>query len=67
MNLEEGKQLCRKAWENDCNYLQIDRFAKIVEGRYKIRKCTKNSYIECTTETKSFQFFIFIYDILNEK
>ena len=37
MNLEEWKQLCRKAWENDYDYLQIDRFAKIGEGRYTIR------------------------------
>ena len=29
MNLYEWKQLCRKAWENDYDYLQIDRFAKI--------------------------------------
>ena len=28
MNLEEWKQLCRKAWENDYDYLQIGRFAK---------------------------------------
>ena len=33
MNLEEWKQLCRKAWEIDYEFLQIDRFAKIVEGR----------------------------------
>ena len=42
MNLEEWKQLCRKAWENDYDYLQIDRFAKIGEGRYTIRNCKKN-------------------------
>ena len=28
MKVEEWKQLCRKAWENDYDYLQIDRFAK---------------------------------------
>ena len=33
MNLKEWKQLCRKAWENDFDYLQVDRFAKIGEGR----------------------------------
>ena len=32
MNLEERKQLCRKAWENDYEYLQTDRSAKIREG-----------------------------------
>ena len=54
MNLEEWKQLCRKAWENDYDYLQIDRFAKIGNGRYTIRNCNKNNYIECTPETKPF-------------
>ena len=54
MNLEEWKQFCRKAWENDYDYLQIDRFAKIGEGRYTIRNCNKNTYIECTPETKPF-------------
>ena len=54
MNLEELKQLCRKAWENDYDYLQIDRFAKIGNGRYTIRNCNKNNYIECTPETKPF-------------
>ena len=53
MNLEEWKQLCRKAWENDYDYLQIDRSAKIGNGRYTIRNC-KNNYIECTPETKPF-------------
>ena len=33
MNIEERKQLCRKAWENEYEYLQIDRFSKIGEGR----------------------------------
>ena len=43
MNLEEWKQLCRKAWENDYDYLQIDRFAKIGEGGYTIRNCNKKN------------------------
>ena len=54
MNLDEWKQLCRKAWENDYDYLQIDRFAKIGKGRYTIRNCNKTTYIECTPETKPF-------------
>ena len=54
MSLEEWKQLCRKAWENDYDYLRIDRFAKIGEGRYTIKNCGKNTYTECTPETKPF-------------
>ena len=56
MNLEEWKQLCRKAWENDYEYLQIAGFAKIGEGRPIIRNCDKNTYIESTPpETKLFK------------
>ena len=52
MKLEEWKQLCRKAWENDYDYLQKDKFAEIGEGRYTIRKCKKKTYIKSTPETK---------------
>ena len=55
MNLDEWKQLCRKAWENEYDYLQIDRFAKIGEVRYTIRNCNKTTYTECTPETKPFR------------
>ena len=41
MNLEEWKQLCRKPWENEYDYLQIDRSAKIGEGIYTIRNFTE--------------------------
>ena len=54
MNLEEWKQLSRKAWENDYEYLQVDRFAKIGEGRHNIRNCNKTTYNECIPETKPF-------------
>ena len=54
MTLEEWKQLSRMAWECDYDYLQIDRFAKIGEGRYTKRTCNKNTYIECTPGTKHF-------------
>ena len=54
INLEEWKQLCREAWENDYNYLQIDRFVKVGEAMFTIRNCNKNTYIEYTPETKPF-------------
>ena len=56
MNLEEWKSLCRKAWENDYDFLQIDRFTKIGEGRYTIRNCNKTTYIECTRELNLFDY-----------
>ena len=52
MDLEERKLPCRKAWRNDYKYLQIDRFAKIAEGRYTIRNYNLTTYIECTLEKK---------------
>ena len=66
MNLKERNSLPRKAWENDYNYLQIDGFAKIGEGRCTIRNCNKITFIECTPETKPFQFFVNKYDIFNK-
>ena len=54
MNVEEWKQLCREAWENDYDFFQTERFAKIGDGRYTIRKCNKNSCMECTPQKKLF-------------
>ena len=54
MNSEEWKQFSRKACLNGYDYLLIDRFAKIGEGRYTIRNCNKTTYIEWTPETKPF-------------
>ena len=52
VNLEEWEEVRRKAWENDYDYFQIDRFAKIREGLYTFRICNKSAYTECTHETK---------------
>ena len=54
MKLREWKQLCRKARENDYDYIQIHSLAKIREGRCTIRNCIKTTYRECTPETKPF-------------
>ena len=54
MNLEEWKELCRKAWQIEFDYVQIDRFAIKRNGRYTIGNCTKSTYIETTPETKPF-------------
>ena len=56
MILEKRNHLCRKAWVKRCDYLQIDRFARIGESRYTIRNCKKNTSTKCTPETKPFQF-----------
>ena len=54
MSYDEFKELCRKSWEEDYNYLCIDRSKKRDWGRYFISNESKNTYIECTPETKLF-------------
>ena len=51
---DEFKQLCRKSWEEDFNYLHIDRCKKENEGRYCICNESKNTYLECTPKTNPF-------------
>ena len=54
MNYDEFKDLCRKPWEDDYNYLCIDRSKKRDQGRYCICNESKNTYLEATPETKPF-------------
>ena len=54
MNYDELKDLCRKSWEEDYNYLCIDRSKKRKKGRYCICNESKNTYLEATSQTKPF-------------
>ena len=54
MNYDEFKDLCRKSWEEDYNYLCIDRSKKRDQGRYCICNESKNTYLEATPQTKPF-------------
>ena len=54
MNYDEFKDSCRKSWDEYYNYLYIDRSKKRDQGKYCICNESKNSYIECTPETKPF-------------
>ena len=54
MDYNEFKELCRKSWEDDYNYLCIDRSKKRNQGRYCICNESKNTYIEATPQTKPF-------------
>ena len=54
MNYEEFKELCRKSWEEDYNYLCIDRSKKRDQGKYCICNESKRTYIEATPQTKPF-------------
>ena len=52
--LEEWKQLCRKAWKNKYDYLQIDRFLKIGKCRYTIKNCNKKHLYRMHSRNETF-------------
>ena len=54
MIYDEFKELCRKSWEDEYNYLCIDRSEKRDQGRYCICNESKNTYTECIPEKKPF-------------
>ena len=68
MQSQEWKEFCRIAWINGFDNLQTARFAKIGEGIYTIRSCYKTINLECTPETKLYQFSYInlIYSIKNK-
>ena len=51
---DEFKELCGKSWEEDYNYLCIDRSKTKEQGRYCICNESKKPYLEATTQTKAF-------------
>ena len=54
MSNGEFKELCRKSWEGEYNFLCFDRSKKKDQGRFCIFNESKNTYIECTPETEAF-------------
>ena len=54
MKYDEFKELCRKSWEEDYNYLCIERSKKRDQGKYCICNESKKTYIEATPQTKPF-------------
>ena len=54
MHYDELKELCRKSWEEDYNYLYFDRSKKREQGKYRTCNESKKTYIEATPQTKSF-------------
>ena len=55
MDYNEFKELCRKSWEEDYNYLYIDRSKKRDQGKYCLCNESKRTYIEATPQTKPSQ------------
>ena len=54
MNYDEFKQMCHEAWDERFNNLCIDMTKNKNEGKYRIFKENKNTYIECICETEAF-------------
>ena len=54
MKYDEFKDLCRKSWEEDYNYLCIDRSKKRDQGRYCISNESRKTYIQAIPQTKPF-------------
>ena len=54
MSYDEFKELCRGSWDEDYNNHCFDRCNKRDQGRYCVYIESKNSYVECTPETKPF-------------
>ena len=54
MSYDEFNELCSKSWEEDYKYLCIDRSKKRDQGRLCVSDESKNTYTDCTPETKSF-------------
>ena len=54
MNYDEFKDLCRRSWEEDYDYLCIDRSKKRDQRKYCICNENKKTYIEATPQTKPF-------------
>ena len=54
MNYDEFKELFRKSWEEDYNYLCIDRSKNRDQGKYCICIESKKTYIEASPQTKPF-------------
>ena len=61
MTYDEFEELCRKSWDEDYNYLYIDRSKKRDQGRYCICNESKKTYIEATPQTKPFRLCFQIF------
>ena len=58
MNYDEFKVLCRKSWEEDYNYLYIDRSKKRDQGKYCICKESKKNIHRSNTSDETFLIII---------
>ena len=55
MSYDDFKQLCRKSWDEDYNYLCIDRSKKREQGRYSICYESKKTFKEALLRRNFFE------------
>ena len=63
MNYDEFKELCRKSWDEDYNYLCIDRSKKRDRGKYCICNESKKNIYRSNTSDET--FLIMFSNLLN--
>ena len=54
MKFDEFKEMCHKAWDERFNYLCIDMTKNKNDGKYRIFKENRPTYIDCICETEAF-------------
>ena len=52
--------VCRKAWKDEKEYLQRDRFPKVGKGRYTIWNCNKNQVHRLHSSSESLSIKIIV-------
>ena len=58
MNYDEFKEICRKLWDEDYNYLCIDRPKKRDQGKYCICIESKKNIYRSNTSDETFSIII---------
>ena len=57
MVYDDFKEMCRAAWSEKFNYVCFDMTKNKNEGKHRMFKENKNTYIECTCETEAYKIF----------
>ena len=65
VSVDDFKQLCKRSWEEEYDYLCIDRSKKGDRGKYCNCNVSKNTYFEKTLKTKAFCLTWKLYSIKN--
>ena len=67
MKYDEFKKMCHKAWSERLNYLCIDMTKNKDDGKNRIFKESKTTYIECICGKEPFKFFKCCFQLKTDK